>query len=353
MALLLCDGFDSYSVTADLTKKWASATSEFTFGATSGRTGGGGLVCTQNVNNHLLTSSTQVFGPNGFTGTAATHWYAFAFWFKSSAAPSAARALLQTVNAAGTANVIAQINATGGIQLVNASAVTVNVASSGNVCDGNWHWIEGKYSITNGGNNSMSLTVDNVTLTGPAQNYGSSIVNNAVAFFASNLFSYQIDDFVFYDDNGNVPLAGTSFPLGPQLISTIRPASDSAVNFATVVGGTGTHASALSETVGDGDTSYVQDNTSGDQDLYGYGALSYTPASIAGVMANAYAESPNPGAINFKQICKNSATQTDGTSTNLVGPYATYQQEFGVNPNGGGAWTATTLATALFGVKIP
>lgn len=161
-----------------------------------------------------------------------------------------------------------------------------------------------------------------------------------------------LDDIIVYaDDGGNQPNAA-QFPLGAQKIKTIWPNGDvsGGVQFSPNSGVT--NYTQVDEQTMDGDTTYVEDGTSGHQDLYDYQALGFTPSAINGVMVNTTVKNPASGTINFKAICKSGATQSDGVSTISPGGYQTFLQEFGVDPNTSAAWTQSNLDAATFGVKV-
>ena len=337
MALVFCDGFDSYTATADLTKKWRVAQSPWTWSATAGSMGGGGIVAATTGGGQLATQ------PYLSSSTLS----AVGFYFKASGPPASTLSLLAGYNTGNSIGMEMRLLSTGLFQIWDQGA-TASLPLAVNICDGNWHWIEFADVNASAGNNTFSVYVDGVSC-GSTVIFGGSFTYAYWQFTSIAGITITIDDFITWDLNAS-PF--TAFPLGPRQIATIRPVSDGACTFGTVVGA-GLHSSAVNEVTPDGDASYVQDGRSGDQDLYNYGALGYTPGSISGVMLNSYLENPNVGSINFQGACASGATTSLGTPTLSPSVYQTLQTPYVNDPNTSAAWTVAGLNAAQFGIKVP
>ncbi len=338
MAFIFTDGFDSCAVTADLSKKWIIG-GAFAFGTTAGKFGGGGCTSAANVNNQLTS--------NSLFGNVTTGIYHFGFYAKWPTAVSNA-AFAQFINLAGSS--VAQLrwvtSATGIVGIFNSGGSSVNSANLFN--DNQWHWFEFQLNFANS-SQTQKLYVDNALVISGAMNFGSGNAFDKFGFVANGAFN-GLDDVVIYDDNGNFPTSA-NYPIGPQIITTLRPNADSAVQFARSAGST--NFSLVNETVADSDTSYVEDATSGDQDLYDFDDLGYNPVSISGVMLNGYVKSAGPAVTNYEFIGKSGITQRNGTSTQVPINYTNKQMEFGVDPATSSLWTPTNLNAAKFGIKVP
>jgi hypothetical protein len=131
--LLFQDGFDAYTATADLTKKWSTNTvaADITWGAAFGRFGGGGL---QAVTAGLLTS--QIF-PNTSTSPCSSPLMA-AFWFKASAKPGGNATIVEFIGS-NASPAFWQLNSSGQV-LLSTSLNTFTLG--GQLCDTQWHWVE-------------------------------------------------------------------------------------------------------------------------------------------------------------------------------------------------------------------
>lgn len=334
MTLRFTDGFDSYAATADLLKKW-QVNGGATWSSSVGRNGGGGL--------QFTVAQGLISYPVAYGGTISN----FAWWYKATAKPGATSDILVglTANTTGTGRF--SITTGGFLQLRTSGSVAL-ITGNTNICDGNWHWID---TLNNWQNGAATTTVyiDGVLQWNSSQNTaGGTTAMIELVGFASGTQTW--DDLISYDNTGSSPI-NSDFPIGPQQINTLRPNGDSAIQFSPDTGAT--NYTQVNEVNGD-TTHYVQDGTSGHQDLYNYDDLSFSPAKIWGVMANAYANNPGIGSINHNQLCKNNTTTTTGTTTQTPITNARVVQEpFVLDPNTGSAWASSTaINSALFGIKV-
>ncbi len=334
MTLRFTDGFDSYSATADLLKKYVSNAGA-TWNATAGRNGGGAIQFTTN-------SILQTF-PITLGGSIAN----LGFWFKATAKPGAGTIVFKAFSSSNTLLGSLDILATGLFCLLSSVGAIVATGVT-NVGDNNWHWIELLQDWKNAAATS-TMYIDGIL----QWNASVNVVGGTPSYFqfigvATGTQTW--DDPIIYDNTGASPV-NADFPLGPQQLSTTRPNADSTIQFTPDTGAT--NYTQVNEVNGD-TTHYVQDGTSGDQDLYDFDDLSFSPAKIWGAMANAYCHNPGVGAINHNQVCKNSSSTTVGTATQtpITNPRVV-QEPFVLDPATGAAWaSATALNAAKFGIKV-
>lgn len=326
MALRLTDSCDNYSVAADIATRWTVVTSaDVAYSSTAGVFGGGAI--------SIGGGGTSVVAIQSRTGQVGSGNMIVGFYLKTNANPTST----QTIFNAPSNQESVQITSTGNLFFSNNTSFT----TAGSYSDNKWHWIEVNY-ITG------TVYIDNI-LQGGFSSPGNSPAS--AAFYNVPGITYSIDDIVIYDASTGAPVSA-NYPLGPRQITVVRPNSDQAVAFGTIVGGDGVHHYAsVNEVVPDGNTSYVQDGGATTQDLLGMAALGYTPATISGVMATAYFENPNGGSINLSALCKSSATTSTGAAVATPLTYQSYQWAFGVDPNTSAAWTAAGLNAAQFGYK--
>lgn len=343
MAILFCDGCDSYAATADLPKKWRTAETPWVWSSSAGRNGGGAI--------QAATTSAKVITPvtAGFTTNSIV---CFAFWLKVSAAPAANALFVTAIQSTGTARASLGITPTGKLCLgANGSVASPQATGAITVTDNNWHWVE--WYASNGNSVTNKCYVDGFTEWNgifTTASPGAVAVDSFSVLSVLNI-TITIDDFIAYDDSAGAPLT-SALPLGPRQITTVRPQADSVVAFTTVTGGA-THWDQVDETNADSDTTYVESSGSGDQDLYDFAAMGISPVTITAVVANAFVENPNPGVINFKQVAKSVATTTDGTSMQAPSSYTIRQQPFPLDPNTAAAWaSASAVDSATFGIKV-
>lgn len=140
--------------------------------------------------------------------------------------------------------------------------------------------------------------------------------------------------------------------LGDSRVVTIRP--DGEGDSTQFTPDSGSNYARVNEEVCDDDTSYVQDATANEKDLYTYGGLGGVLSSIAGIYVQTECLRTDATAFNIKTVCKSGVTESDGaaqTVPNLT--YFTRSQIMETDPNTtGGAWTSTTLEAAQFGFKV-
>lgn len=335
MALMFCDSFDACSSSADLAKKWAAVGSGWVWSAGAGKFGGGAAynAGTSGSGNLLSTPQRLTQNENGI-----------GFYAKFSTAPSSTLPFLRLFDASSNAHYSLRLNSSGNVLAYNSGDSNLRVTSTASITDGAYHWVEVRFSYTN----YVSLYIDNV-LQGTGANSASDGVIVSLSFLAISSVAITIDDLIVYDTTTGSPTTTSNFPLGARQITVLRPTSDAAVGFATTSSGS-THYNLVNDVSPDGDSSYVEDGTSGDQDLYGLSSLSAS-TTITAVMLNTYWDNPYGGTINAYGICKSSSTQSAGTSTAVPLSYATNQWSFPVDPNTSAAWTVSGLNAATFGFK--
>jgi hypothetical protein len=342
---IFCDGCDSYVVTADLTKRWATAGAAWSFGgAASGKFAGGSISVSATTGAALVSSAWPV--------TAAVNQMV-GFWFKAAAIPSASQLLLELDGASATSGLLyvdnaghlfGRIGAPTGTALIHTTLI--------NVCDGSWHWIEVQFGSTG----QFNTYVDGVAC-GLISGGGVTIGVVQVQLWPTGV-AMNIDDLIIWDatpSNLNTGTANQSFgtyPIGPRQISTLRPTSDASVQFATTVGGSGgTHFSTLDEVSPDGDTSYCQDATSGHQDTLGFADLSYVPAVINSVILSAYLKLGVPGSINNTLVAVSGSTTGPSAYQATPSAYALRQVNYDADPATTTFWAAAAVNAATFGYK--
>jgi hypothetical protein len=103
-----------------------------------------------------------------------------------------------------------------------------------------------------------------------------------------------------------------------------------------------------------GDLSYNQSSTVSQEDLFGFPALSSTPANIYTVAVKAYAARSDAGARTVDLRTKSVSTSSSGGSAGQT-PLTTYSflsSYFRTDPNTGVAWGASGLNAAKHGIKV-
>jgi hypothetical protein len=331
MGLLYCDGFDSYSATADLSRNYTVG-ANWTWAATAGRNAG---PCIQST-----LGSSSITGPLINTWSVSVgNFMGVCFWLKISAAPNATTTFLTT----GGETV--GVTSGGLIQFVQGPTNGIT-----QIADNNWHWIEFKTNCGNVGTPANhACWVDGVLQwSGNLNGNNATSTNISFTSLATNGI-ITIDDLFIIDNVSPAPQAA-SMPLGPKVITTLRPASDSSVQFSPDSGVT--NFSRVNETSSDEDTSYVQDNTSGHVDLYGYGGLGFIPSTVTSVQVTTRARNPASGSVSYKTRCSSGGSTSDSAAVVANSNYQHNHTVYNQDPHTSAAWTPSGLAAALFGITV-
>lgn len=343
MAIAFRDGMDSYTTTADVTAsgKWVQVASGWTYNATAGRNGGGGLVFTSS--SHFIATKSGIL--------AATEC-CYAFWLKISAPPAATTSILVPIDVNGNA----PASGTGLLQVVLTSGVLRQVASPASttftgttgVCDNQWHWVEVDIECALGNGATLICYVDGVQQwsTGVSNVQALTIDHLQINGLAS--VTMTLDDFMVWNNTAGGPVF-SSLPLGPRQITTLRPNADVTQTFSRSTGSS--NYSLVDEQTLD-TSDYVESGTSGDQDLYDFENFSVSPAGITDVGWNGTLVNPNPGTINFQSSLKSGGNTSLGTSTITPSAYQNKQVSYGTDPATSAAWLASAVNSVQAGIKV-
>lgn len=101
-----------------------------------------------------------------------------------------------------------------------------------------------------------------------------------------------------------------------------------------------------------GDLSCVTSNTVGAEDRYSFGALSSTPANIAGVKVSALLRKTDSGARTITVQLKSGSTEIAGAVQSPGTSYAYFSSYQDTDPNTSAAWTASAVNALTAGAKI-
>lgn len=340
MTLLFSDGFDSYAATADVLAKWFTFASPWEWSSTAGRSGGGAIQAATTGNAVARPPVQEVTANNGIA-------VGMGFWLKISAAPGSASILARSIDPNANMGGTLRVNTSGMLvhHSTNGSAI---VAGPTNVCDNDWHWVEVYWSVSTT-NGTEKCFVDGVTQWNGVLGWNNNNPIKIVEFLSITGVTLTIDDFLLFNSAGSDFLP-SSIPYGARLITTLRPSADTAdKDFAR---STGDDNYALIDEVNLDTADYVESGTSGDQDLYDYSDLGFTPTQVNAVVLNAVVTNPAGGTVNFQQSAKSSSTTSQGTSTAAPASARTHQEPFYADPNGSIPWTGSAVDAAQFGIKV-
>jgi hypothetical protein len=156
----------------------------------------------------------------------------------------------------------------------------------------------------------------------------------------------RFDDLYFLDASGT---ANNDF-LGNICVVTTRP--DAAGDTTLWTPDSGSNYARVNEQVCADDTSYVQDGTTDDLDLYNYAAPARLTA-VKGIVVCDDCKEMDATAYNIKTVCKSSST-TSADAGQAIGSttYKTRRRVMEQDPDGPNDWNTTSLGAAQFGVQV-
>ncbi len=136
--------------------------------------------------------------------------------------------------------------------------------------------------------------------------------------------------------------------LGEQRIETLRPASNSSVQWTP---SSGSNYADVNGTTVSG-TTYVSTATVGNLDLYGIAALSETPSTISAVNVVSFAEKTDAGLRAINNAIKSGSVEQDGSAIYLAGSFGRFDNIQLTDPATSAAWTASGVNGLLIGPKL-
>lgn len=335
MALRFVDGFDHVDVNA-LLLKWSSG-NNLSYTAIEGGTRFGVGSC---FRVGLSGSLTVDFGTNQPTWIVG-----FAYKNTGNNNTYIVAALLDS----GAYQCELRIDTTGRF-LVTRNGTTLATSTLTYPRNGVWRYVEFKATIGNAG--AYEVRVDGETwlaATGvDTQNTANAWANRMQLCDSSagtNGFNGSIDDLYVCDATGS---ANNDF-LGDSRVYTLLPSSAGTY---TQWAPTGAAANwdAVNDAAPDGDTSYVAASTVGALDTYQYPDL--PGGTVYGVAVNLDLRKDDAGTRQVASYVKSGSTEQAGASIAVPSSWDIVQQIWQTDPATGGAWTASAVNAAEFGVKV-
>ncbi len=155
--------------------------------------------------------------------------------------------------------------------------------------------------------------------------------------------SYYIDDIYIAD--------GSTF-FGPGKVEELHPTSDATPNDWTPSATGSDHYTFIDEKPGDNATTYLADDTTGQEEQFGFSDLPGITTNIQGIQICTQAGVNTAGSLTLQDLCDNGPNQTTHNFTvNNSGTYITEKSIMSTDPDGS-AWTAANLNACTFGIKV-
>lgn len=163
-----------------------------------------------------------------------------------------------------------------------------------------------------------------------------------VGWDTGNGLAFALDDVYVYDGN---------FKQHSQVQTLLPNAAGDSAQFTP---DSGSNHERVDEVPNDGDTSYVESNTTGHKDLYNFDniILPQNVTAIDAVQLNALARQTS-ASIDIKHVTKSGTSEADSAADTIAS--GTFIHSYHIqetDPDGGGAWSENKLDGAQFGFKV-
>jgi hypothetical protein len=338
MALLWMEGFEGFANVTDVRKRYS----------TDG-TGGLSIVTGRNTGltrNSALkhTSSFSAFyhrvvmGSDSFVFGAAINWSA------------SLQNLDIVIFATGTnaEQLVLKTNISGEL-LIDRATTNLGSTTGLGLISGQWYYIEVVATMTDGATGSVEVWVNGVKeidlSSVQTRNVSGENINIIELFGGSG--QPQFDDCYFLDTTGT----DQTTRIGDPIIETVIPDANGTTNDFTASPAVSNYLN-VDEATTDDDTTYNHSSTATHKELYGMSALEGNVGTIYAVMPRSNVRKVDAGTRLIKNVARSSATEVDGTEYSVGANYAFRDHIYENDPNGGGAWTESSVNAAEFGIKI-
>lgn len=202
----------------------------------------------------------------------------------------------------------------------------------------NWNYIEWEVTLSNTVG-VIKAWVDNVEVLNITALDNCATANEfATRVCLSNFSTFAIDDYYAFDDTGS---ECNSRP-GPCRIYTGYPTSDASVQF-TPSSGTDNFAMVDEASGQDEDTTYNSGATAGHKDFFGTNLNVPSGATVLCAEVRSTLRKDDVGARDGRALSKSGSTTTNGATLALGNSYVQGRIKHATNPDGGVAWTDTTV----------
>jgi hypothetical protein len=368
MAMLLVEGFDTYTNNLEYLRKWGHFTTSDSITAIdydstgsnfSGKcisfTSGTGITAKTTIASH---SSNEVF---------------IGFWINVGTTPGSTYELLRLCEEGYLGDAFDGTTAnsrsfsfwltTAGYVAVKQwydTNTSVDYTGTTSVTDASWHWFEARiqWDQTTGDvetyiDGSADITVnlaDTISATSPPTFAGWRWVH----LKGISAETTKIDDLIVYDVTATptgTPTSG-SFPIGESKIETLFPSGSGTNTDFSVLGGGSNYQAVDDSAWVEHQRQYVYGDTNSDTDTYAFGNLSNTPDEIHTVVVDIQARKPSSTAVYAKGVAySNSTTGVTGSFEVETIGMRVYQLEIAQDPDTSSAWTGSGVDAAEFGFR--
>ncbi len=236
----------------------------------------------------------------------------------------------------------------GGELAVYAGAVLLDTTTTLGLSASTWYYIELKV-LCDGAAGTYEVRVDGhmvLSDTGLDTKEGADSYYNRVKI---TLPACTLDDVYIADGTG----ALNNDLIGPCRSVMYSPDGDYSVNWATIFPANGDHYPKVDDgVIADDDTTYVEDNTTGNRDLFDYTSVTVL-TSILGIAINTTCRVTDVNSVDLKVVIESQGTTDVGAATTVSSTdYITLSEISETDPSNGVAWDIDYINAARFGFEV-
>lgn len=343
MSFDIADGFDFAATVNDLQQNFWDIAAQATVGTTHTPFGTG--------NSLLLTGvGPQIHLQKTMTSNEATRYICFYMYMSNSNNSSGYMSVVLNDGASNQCAV--RFREDFSIVLVNSAGTILGTPITNGFTAGAFHHFQISLTINNT-NGSLHIrkdgsTTDTYAITGvDTQNTGNAYSNVVqIVSQAGLLNNFTIDDLFMNNSSGSTT---NTFP-GEIRSIPLMPASDVSVQFSPNTGLTNyTQVRTIPQ---NNFSSYVQDSTASNSDLYTITALAFTPSAIIGATVRLWGEKTDSGSRSGQAQLKSSTTTVTTPSTACAVSGMWYWKFYDQDPATTTTWTAAGINAVELGPVV-
>lgn len=335
MAITQIDGFDLYTSINGSNLTGLPVNSRWTVGngaLIAGRFGGQAVQLTAGAMSRAVEVPTATI--------------ALGMAFKVNDVTSAGAEILSFLDNTGTRMITISTNAVGGLNVYLGGNVSTLLGATppGLLALNTYHYLEIELVISNtvGVVNLYLDGAPELTLSGIDTQVGTPSVISLVRISGSSTVS-ACDDYYLTD---------TAVKLGEQKVTTNRASADTAAAQWTPLTGT-SGAAMVSDSVVDGDTTYISSATVGQKSIFDMANFSApVPLAITAVQISFTARKDDATTRQVRSTNISGATPFVGTTQNMTSSYLKFNAIYATDPNTTAAWTPAAVDALEAGVEV-
>ncbi len=337
MTYLSSTGMDFFGATSNLIRFFNTVEgTNVTWGATSGRFGGGGITV----------DDADKYFSKAILGSPQTAVISFAVFRSNIAAVGGDTVWRLDNSSAGNGLQFRSNAASANITVFRGTTFDLGSFAIGLNA---WHWVSIKAKMEDP-NGTVDIEVDGVNVfsfAGRTVQTGTNTADNFL-FGADQLQDFIYDDIFITDIAGGAPFNDI---LSDRRIDSLFPdAVGDSAGF-TAVPAVDNHLN-VDDVVPDDDTTYVEAEPSTTKDLYNFASMGFSPSVIDAVNVVALARNPDAGGTQLQLKVKSGVTEGTGGAQSPTTAYRYLSELFPTNPDTAAAWTESEVNGMQAGQEI-